>query len=299
MQKITPCLWFDNQAEEAVNLYTSIFKNSKTGVVARYGEAGAEVSGMPKGSVMTVAFQLEGQDFIALNGGPAFKFTPAISFFVCCERSEDIDELWRRLGDGGTVLMALDKYPFSEKYGRLQDRYGLSWQLNLCHRAQKISPALLFVGKQHSKAEDAMDYYVSVFPDSRITAIARYEKGEPDPEGTVKYAEFALSGQEFIAMDSAFAHLFTFTEAISFIVNCKTQKEVDYYWQKLTQGGDEKAQVCGWLKDKYGVSWQVVPTILDKLLQDKDIEKSERVMKAMLQMKKIEISGLKRAYGRP
>lgn len=158
MQKITPFLWFDDKAEEAATFYTSIFKNSKIVNIARYGDAGAEVSGRPKGTVMTVAFQLEGQEFVALNGGPQFKFT----------------------------------------------------------------------------------------------------------------------------------------EAISFVVNCQTQEEVDDYWEKLSDGGQEVQ--CGWLKDKYGLSWQIVPTILSEMLNDPDPKKAERVMKAMLQMKKIDIKGLKQAY---
>ena len=158
MQKITPCLWFDDKAEEAVNFYVSIFKNSKVGSIARYGEAGAEVSGRPKGTVMTVAFQLEGQEFLALNGGPIFKFT----------------------------------------------------------------------------------------------------------------------------------------EAISFIVNCETQEEIDKMWEKLSAGG-EKGR-CGWLKDKYGLSWQIVPPVLGEMLQDKNALKLERVMKAMLQMNKLDIKTLKQAY---
>lgn len=158
MQKITPCLWFDNQAEEGVNFYISIFKNSKILNVARYGEEGAKVSGRPKGTVMTVTFQLEGQQFMALNGGPVFTFSPAISF----------------------------------------------------------------------------------------------------------------------------------------IVNCETQEEVDRLWDKLSEGGEK--QRCGWIKDKYGVSWQIVPTILGEMLQDKDARKSEKVMNALFQMKKIDIEGLKQAY---
>ncbi|MBI4302864.1 MAG: VOC family protein [Chloroflexi bacterium] len=296
MQKITPHLWFDNQAEEAVNFYISIFKNSKLVNITRYGEAGAEVSGRPKGTVMTLAFQLDGQEFMALNGGPIFKFTPAVSFFVNCKHPQELDELWRRLADGGTVLMELDKYPFAEKYGWLQDKYGLSWQLVLASRTQKITPFLLFVGEQHGKAEEAMNRYVSIFPDSHIATIERYGKGEQDPEGTVKYAEFSLNGQEFIAMESAMEHQFTFNEAISFVVSCETQKEVDYYWEKLSEGGDEKAQQCGWLKDNYGLSWQIVPTILGEMLQDEDAKKTERVMKALLQMKKLDIETLKRAY---
>jgi predicted 3-demethylubiquinone-9 3-methyltransferase (glyoxalase superfamily) len=160
MQKITPCLWFDNQAEEAANFYTSIFKKSKIGNISRYGKEGYDIHGREAGTVLTIDFEIEGQRFTCLNGGPVFKFN----------------------------------------------------------------------------------------------------------------------------------------EAISFVVQCKTQKEVDYYWEKLSEGGDEGTQQCGWLKDKYGVSWQIVPVVLGEMLQDKDPEKSGRVMKSMLQMKKLDIEELKRAY---
>ena len=160
MQKISPCLWFDDQGEEAAKFYTSVFKDSKIGDVTRYGKEGYEIHGKEEGTVMTVEFEIERQKFLGLNGGPIFKFNEAISFQVYCE----------------------------------------------------------------------------------------------------------------------------------------TQEEVDYYWVKLSEGGDEKAQVCGWLKDKYGVSWQIVPIILIEMLKDKDSEKSQKVMKAMLQMHKLDISTLKKAY---
>ena len=160
MKKITPCLWFDSNAEEAANFYTSIFKNSKIGKISRYGKEGYEIHGMPAGTVLTLEFELNGQTFTALNGGPVFKFN----------------------------------------------------------------------------------------------------------------------------------------EAISFQVNCESQSELDYYWDKLSQGGDEKAQQCGWLKDKYGVSWQIVPVVLAEMMQDKNAGKSERVMKALLQMKKLDIQTLEQAY---
>ncbi len=159
MQKIIPTLWFDNEAQEATDFYVSIFDNAKVLNIDRYGEESSKVSGKPKGSVMTVNFQIEGQEFIALNGGPEFKFS----------------------------------------------------------------------------------------------------------------------------------------EAVSFLINCKDQEEVDYYWEKLTSEGGQES-VCGWLKDKYGVSWQVVPTVLDEMIRDKDTKRAERVMKAMLQMKKIEIKALREAY---
>jgi predicted 3-demethylubiquinone-9 3-methyltransferase (glyoxalase superfamily) len=160
MQKITPCLWFDNQAEEAAKFYTSIFKKSKIGNISRYGKEGYEIHQREEGTVLTVDFEIEGQRFTGLNGGPVFKFN----------------------------------------------------------------------------------------------------------------------------------------EAISFVVHCKTQKEVDYYWEKLSEDGDERAKQCGWLKDKYGISWQIVPDVLGEMLHDKDQNKSERVMKSLLQMKKIDIEKLKRAY---
>ncbi len=160
MQKITPCLWFDSNAEEAANFYASVFKNSKIGKISRYGKEGYEIHGQPEGTVLTVEFELNGQTFTALNGGPVFKFN----------------------------------------------------------------------------------------------------------------------------------------EAISFQVYCKSQKEIDYYWAKLSKGGDKKAQQCGWLKDKYGLSWQIVPTVLGKMLQDKDAKKTERVMSALLQMKKLDINTLRQAY---
>jgi predicted 3-demethylubiquinone-9 3-methyltransferase (glyoxalase superfamily) len=297
IQNITPFLWFDNHAEEAVNFYTSTFKNSKIKIVTRYGEEGAKASGREKGTVMTMSFQIEGQDFVAINGGPVFEITPAISFFVSCENTEEIDRLWAKLSEGGAIFMELKKYPFSEKYGWVKDKYGVSWQLILAVRTQKIAPCLMFAGDQHKKAGEAINFYISIFKNSEIIQLERYLAGE-GPEGAVVHAKFTLNEQEFVAMDSHMEVPFNFNPAISFVVNCKTQDEVDYYWGKLAEGGYEGAQQCGWLQDKYGVSWQIVPAVLGELLSDPDPEKSGRVMQAMLQMKKIDINGLKEAYGR-
>ncbi len=298
MQKINPFLWFNNQAEEATNFYTSLFKNSKIKSAVRYDEAGAKVSGKPEGSIMTVAFQIEDYNFTAINGGPQFKLNPSISFFVNCGTEDEVQGLWDKLAVGGKILMPLDKYPFSEKYGWLEDRFGVSWQIILTQQntEQKIIPSLLFVGKSAGKAEEAINLYTSVFKNSKVGEIFRYGPNqEPDKEGTIAYAPFELENQKFIAMDSAQEHKFYFNEAVSFVVNCESQEEVDYYWEKLSEGGDEQAQQCGWLKDKFGISWQIIPTILPKLLQDKDSEKAKRVMNAMLQMKKIEIENLEKA----
>jgi predicted 3-demethylubiquinone-9 3-methyltransferase (glyoxalase superfamily) len=292
MQKITQFLWFDNQAEEAMNYYTSIFNNSKVGQISRYSEAGPG----PEGSVLTASFELEGLQFTALNGGPAFNFTPAISFFVNCDTESEIDGIWSRLSEGGVVRMPFQQYPFSEKFGWIEDKYGLNWQLNLGSRAQKIIPFLLFVGKQHGKAEEAINLYTTLFEDSGIENILHYGPGQEEQEGTVMHAVFRLAGQEFMAMDSRQEHQFTFTEAISLYVDCKSQAEVDYFWEKLGEGGDENAQQCGWLKDRFGVSWQIVPSVLIELMNDPDPAKAKRVTEAMLQMKKIEIPLLEQAY---
>lgn len=157
---------------------------------------------------------------------------------------------------------------------------------------QKIIPYLWF----DNKAEEAAKFYTSIFKDSKIGKISRYDKAAAEvskqPEGSVMTVEFKLEGQEFVALNGG--PIFKFTEAVSFLVSCKNQEEVDYFWEKLTDGGEEG--VCGWLKDKYGLSWQVAPTILDEMLRDKDKGKAERVMQAMLKMKKIEIKDLKQAY---
>ncbi len=288
---ITPCLWFDQQAEEAAKFYTSIFKNGKIGANAYYSEGGM----MPKDTVMTVKFQLAGQNLIALNGGPYFKFTPATSFFVGCENIEEFDKLWQEFSEGGSVLMEAEAMqPFFEKFGWLQDKYGLSWQLGTCGIPQYITPYLLFVGKECGRAEEAINFYRSVFDTSSLESIVRYGKTEKEIEGSVQHASFLLNGQAFMAADSGWEHPFTFTEAVSFYVYCQTQDEIDRYWELLSDGG-EKGQ-CGWLKDKFGISWQIVPADLEKMMSSENSEKVKRVTKAMLEMTKLDINTLQRAF---
>jgi len=153
---------------------------------------------------------------------------------------------------------------------------------------QKITPFLWFNGR----AEEAMNFYVSIFKGSKVGNVMRYGEAGPGPKGSVMSITFELQGQEFIALNGG--PQFTFSPAISFFVKCQTQEEVDDYWEKLSEGGEKHN--CGWLQDKFGVSWQIVPTALGEMLSDKDAAKSTRVMKAMLQMKKLDIAGLKRAY---
>jgi predicted 3-demethylubiquinone-9 3-methyltransferase (glyoxalase superfamily) len=291
MQKITPFLWFDKEAKEAAEFYTSVFKDSKI-------KDTTTLHNTPSGTVEIITIELLGQEFQLMSAGPLFKFTPAVSFLVACNTKEEVDALWRELSEGGSALMELGEYPFSEKYGWVQDRYGLSWQVMFMGDRkikQKITPTLMFVGEQCGKAEEAINFYASVFHNAKVGDILRYGKGEgPDKEGTIKHAAFTLEGQEFAAMDSAHEHNFTFNEAISFVGNCETQEEIDYYWEKLS--ADPKAEQCGWLKDKYGPSWQIVPTIMYEMQKDKDKKKLARVTEAFLKMKKFDIERLKEAY---
>ena len=268
--------------------------------MTRYGKAGYEIHRQPEGKLMTIEFELEGQGFIGLNGGPVFKFTPAISFLVACKTKDEVEALWKELSAGGQALMELGEYPFSARYGWTVDRFGLSWQVMAMGDRpikQKIIPTLMYVGNVCGKAEEAVNLYASVFRNAIVGDILRYSKGEePDKEGTIKHVGFTLEGQELAAMDSAHEHKFGFNEAISLVVRCETQAEIDYYWDKLIVGGDPLAQVCGWLKDKFGVSWQVTPTILEEMLLDPDKSKVERVTEAFLKMKKFDIGELKRAF---
>ncbi len=292
MQKITSHLWFDKDAREAAEVYTSAFKGSRI-------TYSGTLRNTPTGSVDVLTIELFGHEFSLISGGPSYKFTPAVSFLVACKAKDEVDALWKVLSAGGLARMELGEYPFSKWYGWIEDRYGLSWQLMLTDRpvSQKITPTLMFAGNVWGKAEEAVNRYVSVFHNSAVGAISRYGKGEePDKEGTLRHIGFTLERQQFAAMDSARVHDSPFTEAISFVVNCEDQSEVDYYWGKLS--AVPQAEICGWLKDKYGLSWQIVPIVLPLMLRDHDDERVARVTAAFLKMKKLDIAALKRAYER-
>ncbi|HEX2030845.1 MAG TPA: VOC family protein [Actinomycetota bacterium] len=291
MQKITPHLWFDREAVEAAGFYASTFPESRVTNVTRIYDT-------PSGDTDIVSFELFGQPFMAISAGPLFKFTPAVSFLVSCATEEEVDGLWARLSEGGTALMPLDSYPFSERYGWTEDRYGLSWQVMLAgeqQRGPRITPTLMFVGEVCGKAEEAIDHYTSVFPDSKVGPILRHGRDDqPDEEGTIKHASFALAGQPFAAMDSARDHDFGFNEAISFLVSCESQEEIDHYWDSLS--AVPEAEQCGWLKDGYGLSWQVVPAAMDEMLRTGTKEQVARVTEAFLEMKKFDLAELRSAY---
>ncbi len=194
--------------------------------------------------------------------------------------------------------MELGEYPFSRRYGWIQDKFGVSWQLMLTNPAGEprpfIIPSLMFVGDNAGRAEEAINFYRSIFKDSKMGSLARYGAGrEPDREGTVMFADFKLLNLWLAAMDSAYPHKFSFNEAASFLVRCDTQEEIDYYWEKLS--AVPEAEQCGWLKDKFGVSWQITPAIMDALMRTQDQEKLDRVTQAFLKMKKFDIAALQKA----
>ncbi|MCA9947436.1 MAG: VOC family protein [Anaerolineales bacterium] len=297
-QKIVPHLWFEKGAKEAAEFYATVFPHSKVNSVTTLYDT-------PSGDVDTVSFELWGQQFMAIGAGPLFKFNPSISFFVNFDPSREenasqmLDAMWEKLSEGGKALMPLDKYPFSERYGWIEDRYGLTWQLILTNPEGEprppIVPSFLFVGDVCGQAEEAINTYLSIFENAKQGMMARYPEGmEPDKAGTVMFADFMLENQWFVAMDSAHEHQFNFNEAISLMVYCDTQAEIDAYWEKLS--AVPEAEQCGWLKDKFGVSWQIVPTEMDEMMSKGTPEQMQRVTEAFLAMKKFDIATLKQAY---
>ena len=278
-ENITPCLWYNGQAQEAAALYCSVFTDAK--ITAQ--------------SPIVTAINVSGHSITLLDGGPMYKPNPSISFFYICEKEDELNKIWNAFSKEGTVLMPLDKYPWSEKYGWINDKFGISWQIalgNISDVGQKITPCLMFTGKQYGRADEAIAHYSSIFKNVKVDGILRYGANElPDQEGKVKHAQFALNDQKFMIMESAAPHNFTFTEGISLTIHCETQKEIDYYWEKLTESGAES--MCGWLKDKFGVSWQIVPNILNKIMSDP--AKAGKAAQAFMSMRKLNIEQIVQA----
>jgi predicted 3-demethylubiquinone-9 3-methyltransferase (glyoxalase superfamily) len=298
MQKIVPHLWFDTQAKEAAQFYASVFPDSKVTNTS-------VLHNTPSGDCDVVSFDIMGCSFMSISAGPYFKINPSVSFMVNFDPSQDkeattrIDAIWTKLIEGGKIFMPLDKYPFSKRYGWVEDKYGVSWQLILTNpegeERPRIIPSMLFVGDVCGKAEEATDFYLSIFKHAKRGVIAKYGPGsDPDKEGNVMFTDFMLEKQWFTAMDSARMHDFAFNEGISFIVRCKDQEEIDYFWNKLSHVSE--AEQCGWLKDKYGFSWQITPEEMDEYMTKGTPEQIERVTKAFLKMKKFDLATLKRAY---
>ena len=297
-QGITPHLWFDKEAGQAAEFYSSIFPNSKI-------NHQTVLEDTPSGDALSVSFELAGQPFMAISAGPEFQFNPSMSFIVNFDPSQDedagrnIDKIWSQLMNGGQELMPLQEYPFSKRFGWLADKFGLSWQLMLTDPEGEprpfLTPALMFAGKKAGLAEEALNFYLSVFKNSRQGSLFRHPAGAQfDKEGTVQYADLMLENTWLALMDSGFDHGFDFNESVSFMVSCVDQTEIDHYWEKLS--AVPEAEQCGWLKDKFGVSWQIVPKVMDEMMSKGTREQINRVTQAFLPMKKLVITDLEKAF---
>jgi len=296
-QKITPDLWFNGVAKEAVDFYVSAFPDSTIASTVYYPKSAeeglADFQLQMAGKVLSIDFELGKQHFTAINAGPEFAFNQAISFMVNFDPSSDkqarehLDDLWEKLIDGGEALMPLDTYPFSKRYGWVKDRYGLTWQLILTNPEGEprpfIIPSLMFAGKNTNHAEEAIKFYLSVFEDSKRGMMTHYtEATGPAKKGGLMFADFMLAGQWFAAMDAGVKTSALFNEAVSFAVTCKDQAEIDYFWEKLS--AVPASEQCGWCKDQYGLSWQIIPENMGHLMTKPD------AFAHLMHMKKIVIA---------
>lgn len=289
MEKIVPYLWYDTEAKEAVNFYLSLFEGSRM-IVAQ------ETEENPSSNFYD--FELAGLLIGSFNGGPFFRLNSSISFMVQCETKEEVQMLWNTLLEGGEELMPLQSYDFSECYGWIKDRYGVSWQLISTGGRlyeQKFLPSFMFSGSVTGKAREAMSYYIEVFQDGKIIDVFEYTEGQAThPDAETSHATFELMGMTFAAADRADEADETFNEAFSMMVLCATQAEIDYCWERLS--ADPEAEQCGWLKDKYGVSWQIVPSNLSQLLSTGTRAQMDAVTQTFLPMKKLDIETLEHAW---
>lgn len=281
---IFPCLWYDGDAKESADFYCQVFGGTIT-----------------TDTPVVLNIELFGQKLMLLNGGPQFKKNASVSFMVLCETEEEVEKYWSPLSENGLVLMELGEYPWSKKYGWVRDRFGVTWQVYLGEKQgeQKIIPTLMFIHENNGKAMEAMELYAEVFPNSKIGNVLKYGDGVGNesheiPEN-VQHAHFEIDDYSFFCMDNSYDHQFDFNEGISIVVMTDNQEQTDRLWNSLTKDGGRES-MCGWLKDKFGMSWQIVPKKLIQLMNDPHQEKAQKVVQAMMKMQKIVISDLEEAY---
>lgn len=291
MQKITPFLWFERDMPSVIAYYQSLFPGTLV-------KAGGELSDTPSGAVQMASIEIYGFTLDLMTAGPYLPFNATVSFLISCTSVEEVNDLASRLTEG-MVMMELGTYPFAERYTWVTDRYGVSWQLmysTTMTPTQKVTPTLMFSNDACGRATEAADFYTSIFHNAKLNYLQKYEPGESGNEkAMVKHAGLTLENVNIALMDNGTTPAsFTFAQAISFVVTCVTQEEIDYYWEKLTDGGKEVQ--CGWLSDKFGFPWQIVPTAMSRMLSTGTPEQIARVTKAFLPMKKFDLATLERAF---
>lgn len=292
MSKITPFLWFEKDMKEITDFYISVFPGSKI-------KSTSGLDGTPSGAVEMATLEIYDLDFSIMTAGPYLKFNPTVSFIVSCDSLEELDSLWSKLSETGKVLMELGLYPFAEKYGWVADKYGVSWQIMFSSNmkaSQKVIPTLMFAGDSCGRAEEAVNFYTSIFHNSNIGYMQKYDGSEPvdDENAKVKHAGIMIENLNIALMDSGKKSPLNFHQAISFVINCETQEEIDYYWDKLTEGGKEIQ--CGWLNDKFGFPWQIVPRAMERMMSTGTKEQIARLTEAFMKMKKFDIKTLEEAF---
>lgn len=276
---IFPCFWFNQNGAEAARFYTSIFQNSNITV----------------DTPMVVNIEIDGQKLMFLNGGPMFRPNLTLSLMMMCDSKEEAESYYEKLSVNAKIMMELGSYPWSESYAWLEDQYGISWQIYYSTEyKQKFSPVMMFTGANNGKCKEALGYYTAIFPDSSIQNIMEYHEGQGDTAGNVAHSQFIIDNYLMMAMDSSHDHKVNFTEGTSMTIMTKDQEETDYYWKEFTKEGQES--MCGWLKDKYGFSWQIVPHRVIELTNTHEVEKAQKAFGAMMKMKKISIKDIEDAY---
>ena len=293
-----PCLWFKDQAEQAAAFYIETF-GGRVLAQTLFPESFDNGAGRPYGSVMGVEFEIAGRRFTAVNGGPMFTITPSISFFACVRDADAAKRLFATLAHDGKVHMPLDDYGFGygDPFGWVDDRFGVSWQVMTVAEGEpdvQMAPCLMFSGPQHGKATEAISFYTGIFPDSTVQRLDRYGADDDAPTCTLKHGRFSIAGQSVVAMDSHIDHAFNFNEAVSLQILCADQTEIDTYWNALLQGG--AAQMCGWLKDRFGIVWQIVPRASIDWLSSTNHAARDRVFAAIRTMVKLDAAALQQAF---
>lgn len=266
--KVYPCVLFDNEQKQAAEFYLKTFSNGKQIIDFPYAEL----------------FQVEGLQIFAINGGPTFKTNPTFSFMVFFKDTEELESIWKKLVNKGIVLMPLGEYDWSKKYGWVQDRFGVSWQLLLSEQTltqQRIAPVIMFSQEFHGNTEPALNFYRKLFKNFNLERFEKYDSGPY--KGKVKYAQLTLEGTRLAFMDSGIEQPFTFPNANSIVIECDSQQEIDYFWNAIKKGGKELQS--GWIQDQFGVRWQIVPSDFKEWMKREDWP---NIMVEILRMTKID-----------